>query len=375
MKPVENSNLKDWNKRISEQIRLKEKRLIYARYWKWDIDSSKKVAQEIVKKLRNYEESVAKKHIESAATMSQLLTQILDLQNKVNSFVWCKRIFTILRQRAALSVPRSQSTLDYSESQRSAKPRFWIAAWYRYTMVTSGNVFESLAAGEGSSSALFENSPNLTSSSCGLGQVITGNIMKHERGERRESQSSTIVTPRFNQDVATLSPISHTRGTYSHNGMMDYPKFPILEMHLGKFPNSLEFPSWKVNFETDVCSKSAVPHITMHWIKEVEIVKSIDDLMTSRSITGRTDFPDYDTLEMMMTSALKKLLTHVHFRKRVRVEKQPTCSEIRSILTRKANYKHDPWAFSSPRTLWSCTRSIRRMMMFRISTHDASKLH
>ena len=46
----------------------------------------------------------------------------------------------------------------------------------------------------------------------------------------------------------------------------------------------------------------------MHWIKEVEIAKSIDELMTSRSIVGRTDFPDYDILDAMVAFALKKLL-------------------------------------------------------------------
>ena len=56
----------------------------------------------------------------------------------------------------------------------------------------------------------------------------------------------------------------------------------------------------------------------MHWIKEVETAKSIDDLLTSRSITGRTDFPDFDILDAMIASALKKLLnTHIHFGKRV----------------------------------------------------------
>ena len=61
---------------------------------KWETDSSKKVAQEIAKKLRNYEESVTKKQIEpnncelmnlslqqerNPSTVSQLLTQIQDL--------------------------------------------------------------------------------------------------------------------------------------------------------------------------------------------------------------------------------------------------------------------------------------------------------
>ena len=46
----------------------------------------------------------------------------------------------------------------------------------------------------------------------------------------------------------------------------------------------------------------------MHWIKEVVIAKSIDELMTSRPIVRRTDFPDFDKLDAMIASALKKLL-------------------------------------------------------------------
>ena len=109
-------------------------------------------------------------------------------------------------------------------------------------------------------------------------------------------------------------------------------------MHLGQFPNSLEFQSWKVNFETEVCSNSAYPHLTMHWIKEVEIAKSVDDLMTSRPITGRTDFPDYDMLDAMIASALKKLLTTVHFRKRVSVEEQRAQTYDRFLRGRHIAY-------------------------------------
>ena len=109
----------------------------------------------------------------------------------------------------------------------------------------------------------------------------------------------------------------HTGGTYSHSGVVDDPRFPTSELHLGKLPDSMEFQSLKVNFKTEVCSKTAVPHLTMHWIKEVETAKSIDDLWTSQSITGRRDFPDYDMLDAMIASALKRLLDkHVHFRKK-----------------------------------------------------------
>ena len=61
----------------------------------------------------------------------------------------------------------------------------------------------------------------------------------------------------------------------------------------------------------------------MQWIKEIETAKSIDDLITPRSTLGRTDFPDYDELDAMMASALRKLFDwQTHFRKKVSVEEQ-----------------------------------------------------
>ena len=94
-------------------------------------------------------------------------------------------------------------------------------------------------------------------------------------------------------------------------------------MHLGKFPDTMECQIWKVNFKNEECTRTADPQITMHWIKEVEIAKSIDELMISRSIVVRTDFPDFDVLDSMIASALEKLPnTQVQFRKRVSVEEQ-----------------------------------------------------
>ena len=48
----------------------------------------------------------------------------------------------------------------------------------------------------------------------------------------------------------------------------------------------------------------------------------MDNLMTSRSIVGRNNSSDNGMLDAMFASALQKLLTHVHFRKRVSVEEQ-----------------------------------------------------
>ena len=153
---------------------------------------------------------------------------------------------------------------------------------------------------------------------------------------RREPRNSPTPVQRFQRSAGILN---HTGGTYSHTGLMDYPRFPISEMHLGTFTDSMEIQCWKVNFKTQVFSKTADPHLTMHWIKEVETAKSIDELLTSRSKVGRTDFPDYDMLDAMIASALKELLNrHVHFRRRVSVEEQRAQKHDRFLRGRQIAY-------------------------------------
>ena len=77
----------------------------------------------------------------------------------------------------------------------------------------------------------------------------------------------------------------------------------------------------------------------MHWIKEVEIAKSIDELVTSGSIVARNDFPDYDMLDAMIAFALKRLLgKHIHFRKRVSVEEQRAQKYNRFLRGRQIAY-------------------------------------
>ena len=116
--------------------------------------------------------------------------------------------------------------------------------------------------------------------------------------------------------------------------VMDYPIYPILEMHLGKFPDPLEFQSWPVNFKTEVCANSGFPRITIHWINEVEIAKSTDDLVTSQSIE-RTDFPDFEMQDAKIASALRRIISSTSFRRRVSVEEQRAQEQNRFFRGRK----------------------------------------
>ena len=133
--------------------------------------------------------------------------------------------------------------------------------------------------------------------------------------------------------------LNHTGGTFSHSGMMDCPRFPFLELHLAKFLDSMEFESWKLNFRTGFVEEQANPQITMHWIKEIEILKSIDELMTSRSIMGRTDFPDFDV--------------QIHFLQRV-CDAQFCLTKTHSTLTSRSSH------FPSRYQEWSASDCQRR---------------
>ena len=77
-----------------------------------------------------------------------------------------------------------------------------------------------------------------------------------------------------------------------------------------------------MNFRAEVCSKAKNPALVLQWIKEIEAAKSLDDLTTSKSITVK-DFLDYEVLDLMMASALKRCYNkQTHLRKRISVKEQ-----------------------------------------------------
>ena len=91
--------------------------------------------------------------------------------------------------------------------------------------------------------------------------------------------------------------------------MMENPSYSISELHLRKFPDSVNFQYWKVNFNTEVCASSPCPTDTMSWIKEVEKANPIDDLVTSQSIEGNI-FPEFEILDVKLASALRKIISN-----------------------------------------------------------------
>ena len=65
------------------------------------------------------------------------------------------------------------------------------------------------------------------------------------------------------------------------------------------------FVCWKIRFKIEVCTCSQFPAEAMLWIKEVEMVESVDDLKSPRSIRG-THGTYFEVLDAKIASDFKK---------------------------------------------------------------------
>ena len=59
----------------------------------------------------------------------------------------------------------------------------------------------------------------------------------------------------------------------------------------------------------------------MHWIKEVEMVDSVDGLKSSSSVR-EIRMPDFEVLDARIASALNRIIHNSHFKRRVSLEEQ-----------------------------------------------------
>ena len=72
----------------------------------------------------------------------------------------------------------------------------------------------------------------------------------------------------------------------------------------------------------------------MQWIREVEMVESVDDLKSSCSVRGiRT--PDFEVLDARIASALNKILQNTRFKKKVSLEEMKAQKEDRFLRGRQ----------------------------------------
>ena len=63
----------------------------------------------------------------------------------------------------------------------------------------------------------------------------------------------------------------------------DQQRLQTWDLHFDKFPTPATFACWKMRFKIEACTCSQFYTEAMHWIKEVELVDSVDELKSSSS--------------------------------------------------------------------------------------------
>ena len=133
--------------------------------------------------------------------------------------------------------------------------------------------------------------------------------------------------PEQNQDLRCQSgpsakdSVIFSGGDSSKNYGADQQRLQISDLHFDKFPTPATFACWKIRFKTEVCTCSQFPTEAMQWIKEVELVDSVDELRSSSSTRG-ISMPNFEVLDARIASALNKIIHDSHFKRRISLEEQ-----------------------------------------------------
>ena len=106
-----------------------------------------------------------------------------------------------------------------------------------------------------------------------------------EKSERQKQDQDL----RCQSGQSAKNSVIFSGGDSSNNCGADQQRLQISDLHFDKFPTSATFACWKVRCKTEVCTCSQFPMQAMHWIKEVEMVDSVDDLKSSSSFRGTSN--------------------------------------------------------------------------------------
>ena len=181
----------------------------------------------------------------------------------------------------AVEIPRYQATSVIPTSSNS-----WIAVLQECraaekgrqafgTHGFSGNVFANPVA---SSSAPYPQELNPWSSRTEE-PLHSSTVEKSERQTQDQDQRCQSGQSAKNSVIFSGGDSSKTYGA-------DQQRMQISDLHFDKFPTPATFACWKIRFKTEVCTCSQFLTEAMQWIKEVEMVDSVDELRSSSSIRG-----------------------------------------------------------------------------------------
>ena len=130
---------------------------------------------------------------------------------------------------------------------------------------------------------------------------------------------------------------SLVRETFSKNNGADQQRLQISDLHFDKFSTPATSACWKIRFKIEVCTCSQFPTEVMLWIKEVEMLESVDDLRSSSSVRG-IRMPNFEVLDARIALALNRIIHNSDFKRRVSLEEQKAQNEDRFLRGRQIAY-------------------------------------
>ena len=275
-----------------------------------------------------------RRSVEDQDTIWELSGRIQELQNEVNCMSDSKEFqdaesicsgnsHVTSRPVSFPPHPKPEGMLSRSfgvPSRREGPPSIWD------THGISGNVF---ANPDASSSALYPQELSLWGTTIEE-PLHSSTVEKSERQTQDQDQ-------RCQSGPSAKNSVIFSGGDSSKNYGADQQRLQISDLHFDKLPTPATFACWKKRFKTEVCTCSQFPTEAMRWIKEVEMVDSVDDLKSSSPTRG-TLIPNFEVLDARIASALNKIIHNFHFKRRISLEEQKAQKQDRFLRGRQIAY-------------------------------------
>ena len=269
--------------------------------------------------------------VEDQDTILELSRRIQELQNEINCMSDSKEFQDAESIRSGNShytsqpmsfpahpIPEGMLRHSFvSPSRREGPPSIWD------THDLSGNVFANPVV---SSTAPHPQELNPWNSSIEE-PLHSSTVEKSERPEQNQDL-------RCQSGPSAQNSVIFSGGDSSKNFGADQQRLQISDLHFDKFPTPATFACWKIRLKTEVCTCSQFPTEFMQWIKEVEMVDSVDDLKSSSSTRG-IPIPNFEVLEARIASALNKIIHNSHFKRRISLKERKAQKQDRFLRGRQ----------------------------------------
>ena len=274
------------------------------------------------------------KFIEDQDTILELSGRIQELQNEINCMSDCQDFQDAESIRSGNShvtsrpvsfpphpIPEGMLRRSFGmPSRREGQPSIF------NTHGKSGNVFGGPVV---SSSAPYPQELNQWSSSIDE-PLHSSTVEKIERQEQNQDL-------RCQSGPSAKDSVIFSGGDSSKNYGADQQRLQISNLHFDKFPTPATFACWKIRFKTEVCICSQFPTEAVQWIKEVEVVDSVDELKSSLSARG-IRMPDFEVLDARIASALNRIIHNTRFKRKVSLEERKAQKQDRFLRGRQIAY-------------------------------------